>query len=148
MTEAVEVAIKAALLARAVDFADGQSPSLPISLPNILFTPPTVSKTAKWLKASIIPADTVALGINGEASNQHYGLLQIDVFYGLGGGEIEAERIAAAIIAYFVRLTTIQRDGFTIRVIRPPYTGPVLQDEPWVMLPVRIPYQCFAVDPT
>ncbi len=148
MADAAEVAIQSALLARAIDFADGQSPLIPISLPNIDFTPPVVSKSTTWLRASFIPADTAALGINAAASNQHYGLLQIDVFYGLGGGDIEAARIAADVIAYFKRFTTMTRDGFLVRIIRPPYCGPVIQDEPWVMLPVRIPYVCFAPDPS
>lgn len=144
MSDAVEVAIETGLLARAVDFATVQG--LTISLPNIDFTPPVVSKTAKWLRASFIPADTAALGVNSESSNQHYGLLQIDVFYGLGGGEIAAGRIASDIIAYFARGTTISRDGFVIQMTRPPYRGPSLKDEPWVMIPVRIPYLCFAAD--
>lgn len=148
MSDAAEVAIEAALLERAVAFAAAQSPALAISLPNITFSPPAVSQTATWLRASFLPADTVALGINDESSNQHYGIFQVDVFYGLGGGEIAPARIAADIIAYFKRGTDMRRDGFVARVTAPPWRAAVVQDEPWIMLPVRIPYLCFASDPS
>src|SRR5687767_14661059 len=103
MPDAVEVAIEAALLQRAVDFATARA--LTLARPNVLFTPPP-SKVdppsgptvyGKYLRADFLPAPSFALGISYNAHNQHYGLFQVSVFYGQGAGELAPKRIAAAI---------------------------------------------------
>lgn len=143
MTEAVEVAIELALLTRAQSFAVSQS--LTIALPNIAFTPPAVGTNAKYLRATLLPADTVSLGIAHLSNNHHYGLLQIDVFYGAGGGEIAPRRIASSIISYFNRGTRMTSNGFNIDVPQTPRIGPQITEKDWTLLPVRVPYNCFAI---
>jgi hypothetical protein len=143
MTDAVEVAIELALLDRVQDFATAQG--LTIALPNIEFTPPAISKAAKYLRATLVPADTATIGVANTATNQHLGLLQIDVFFGSGAGEIAARRIAASIISYFIRGTRIVKDGFNVDVLQTPRLGPSLKDGVWNFIPVRIPYNCFAI---
>ena len=144
MAEAVEVAIKFALLTHLETFATAQS--LWLAKPNQPFTPPPVSRTATYLRATFLPNDTEGLSV-GEGSNRHYGYFQVDVFYGQGGGEIAPGRIAAQVIAQFKLSTQLTKDGFTVEIIAPPYEGPLIKDDPWVMLPVRIPYCCFAQNP-
>jgi hypothetical protein len=144
MTEPVEVAIESALLSKAQAFAAAQSPALAISLPNIAFTPPAVSTSAKYLRASFMPAPSIALGISNTSNNQHYGFMQLDVFYGQGAGEYAPGRIASAIIAYFPRGLKLVKDGTTTQIIKQAYRGPMLKDDPWMMIPVTIPYVCFA----
>jgi hypothetical protein len=142
MTEAVEVAIELALLDRAQAFA--LENNLPIALPNILFDSPTPGVSSKYLRATILPADTLTLPI-GSGSDQHYGIFQMDVFYGTGGGEIAPKRIAAAITSYFIRGTRIVSNGFNIDIVQTPRIGPQTPDGTWTFLPVRIPYQTFAI---
>lgn len=129
------------MLTRAQAFATSQA--IAISLPNIAFTPPTAGQNAKWLRATFLPAPTASLPV-GSGSDQYYGILQVDVFYGQGAGEYAPGRIASAVIDYFKRGTEVSKDGFTARVYRRPSRGPMIKDDPWVMLPVTIPYQCFA----
>ena len=142
MTEAVEVAIELALLARAQAFAVANS--LTIALPDVSFSPPSVSKTAKYLRASFLPAETNTLAIS-VGSDRHYGLLQIDVMHGIGGGEIAPGRIAADIISYFKKETSMSSNGFTVKVFRTPYRGTQLKDGSWTFIPVRVPYETFAI---
>lgn len=142
MTEPVEVAIESALLSKAQAFATAQS--ITISLPNVAFTPPAVSTSAKWLRASFMPAPSIALGISNTSNNQHYGFMQLDVFYGQGAGEYAPGRIASAIIAYFPRGLKLVKDGTTTQIIKQAYRGSMLKDDPWMMIPVTIPYVCFA----
>ena len=142
MTEAVETAIDIALLNRAQAFAAVNS--LSIALPNADFTPPAIGKTAKYLRATILPADTATLGVSNTSTNQHYGFLQLDVIYGKGGGGREAKRIASSIISYFIRGTRMTSNGFIIDVLQTPRIGPLVTQDAWVSLPVRIPYTCFA----
>lgn len=149
MADAVETAIQLALVLRAQQFAAAQSPALTIALPNVVFTPPVASATAKWLRATFLPADTFSPGVSYASKNEHRGLLQVDVFYGFGGGEAAPRRIAGGLIAYFKRGTKVTKDGFTAEVISAPYCAPMVKDieGPWMMIPVRIPYFCVAPNP-
>lgn len=143
MPEPIEVAIESALLTKAQAFAAAQSPALAISLPNIAFTPPTASATAKWLRATFLPAPTATLPV-GSGSDRYYGILQIDVFYGQGAGELAPGRVVSAVIDYFKRGTEVAKDGFKARVYRRPSRGPMIKDDPWMMIPVTINFECFA----
>lgn len=151
MSEPVEVAIESALLTKAQAFAAAQSPAIAISLPNIAFTPPEAKVTVgavvtygKYLRASFLPAPSFETGIAWDAHNQHYGILQLDVFYGQGAGEYAPGRIASSIIQYFARGTELVKDGYRVRIDRQPYRASMLKDDPWMMIPVSIPYLCFA----
>lgn len=139
MADPVEVAILSALLNRAVA-ALGSN----IALPNVPFTPPTPSQTASWYRATLLPADTIPLGVNPGADNQHYGLLRIDVLYGQSGGELAPTRLAAAVISAFKRGTMLTKDGFDVLIWKTPFRGGAIKDDPWIMIPVSIPYIAFA----
>ena len=141
MPEPVEVAINAALIARAQAFATAQG--IAISLPNIAFTPPAAGQNVKWLRATFLPAPTATLPV-GSGADRYYGILQIDVFHGAGAGEYAPGRIASAVIDYFKRGTAMTKDGFTVRVYRRPTRGPMIKDDPWMMIPVTINFECFA----
>ncbi len=144
MTDAVEVVIPLALLRRLASFAAAHSPALTVSYPSIDFVKPDASKTIQWLRATYMPADTATLGIGVGDTNNHYGMMQVDVFQGQGLGEPAPRRTAAEIVAYFPRGLRLTLGGFNVDVIRSPYLGPLIKDDPWVMVPVRIPYQCLA----
>ncbi len=144
MADAVEVVIPKALMKRLATFAAAQDPVLTVSWPNIDYTKPDASKTAQWLRATVMRADTFALGIGTGDTDQHYGIFQVDVFQGQGIGEPGPTRLAAEIIAYFPRNLRVTLEGFNVDVIKSPFLGPLMKDDPWVMVPVRIPYQCLA----
>jgi hypothetical protein len=145
MSEAVEVAIEFALLERLKAF--GTANSITIAQPNVAYTPPAVGTTAKWLRPTFLPVDTLTIGIADSSQNQHYGMLQVDVFYGQGAGEMAPARIASSLVAYFKRGTAVTKDGFTARVWKIPFRAPLMKDDPWVFVPVRIPYIAFAPNP-
>jgi hypothetical protein len=144
MAEPVEVAIDKALIERAKAFAAAQSPALTISLPNVAFTPPTESQTAKWLRATFLPAPSFEVGVAFNAHVQHYGIFQIDVFHGIGAGEYAPGRIASDVIKCFPRGLRLAQDGTSTLINRAPYRGSLLKDGSWTMIPVSIPYLCFA----
>lgn len=148
MPDLPEVAIEGALLAEAQAFANAQS--LTIAMPNRAFTAPADKTTSggstvygKWLRATVLPAETETLGIGAEDANKHYGFLQVDTFHAQGAGALAPARIAAAAISYFARGSKFTRDGITVEIIRQPYAAPAVKDDPWLMIPVRIPYCCF-----
>lgn len=146
MADPVEVAIELALINRATSWAAAQSPAIAISVPNVAFTPPTVSQTAKWLRAYFLPAPTATLA-TASGSNQHYGLLQIDALMGAGGGEPAVARLAALVIEEFKRGTVVSRDGFTASIWKAPYRSSLMTEDAWAKISVSIPFIAFAPDP-
>ncbi len=154
MPEPVNAAIEKALLDKAIAFAAAQSPVLSISVQNGLgadgkhFTKPAPTKTAQWLRATVIPAPALTTGISYNAYVKHYGLLQIDVIRGLGGGTLPMGRTVAAIREFFPMGLKLTQDGFVIQVS--PYAmrvvgqGPLMNDaDGWVKIPVSVPWICF-----
>lgn len=138
MPEPVEVAIESALLTRAQAFATTQG--IAIALPNVAFTPPEASPTAKWLRTTFLPAPSFETGIAWNAHNQHYGLMQLDVFMGQGSGEYAPGRLASAAITYFAQGTVMTKDGVSVRVTKQPYRGPIIVDGSgwrWCQFPFR-----------
>lgn len=154
MPEPVNAAIEKALLDKAIAFAAAQSPVLPISVQNGLgangrhFTKPTIAKDAQWLRATVLPAPALTTGIPFSSHVRHYGILQIDVIRGLGGGTLPMGRTIAAIRAYFPMGLTMTQDGFVVQVspvvMRVVGQGPLMNDaDGWVKIPVSIPWLCF-----
>lgn len=135
-------AIEAALLSRAQAFAASQS--LTISLPGKLFTPPTpVTLTSRWLRALFFPAPTETLHIVSN-EGEHFGFMQVDVFNGLGVIETGPSTIADALMAFFPYNKRLAGYGIVVEISGKPFRGPAIRDDSWLMIPVRIPYRCFA----
>jgi hypothetical protein len=146
MADAIEVAIEGALLTRLRALT--LSPAVTVSLPNVPFTPPTpVTQTSAWLRATFLPAPSMAMGVQYDAANRHSGIFQVDVFYGQGGGELAPARIASTIIQWFPRGSRYSQDSATVEIgigNNIPRRGQMLKDDPWVMIPVSIPYVAYA----
>jgi Bacteriophage related domain of unknown function len=148
MSDAAEVAIESALLSHAAAFANNAG--YDFAKPNMAFTPPTVSASAKWLRGTFLPAPTATISVGFSSANQHNGIFQLDVFYAQGAGELAPARIGTDIISWFRRGTELDSGDFTVRIIKAPYRGPLLRNmgsDPWVMLPISIPYIAFADNP-
>jgi hypothetical protein len=163
MADPIEVAIQKALTDRAGAFVTAwnvANPVVPpnlltISYPNIAFTPPA-AKTEKtgnptvygrWLQVSILPAPTFARGVGYAASNQHYGIFQISAFMGFGSGEPATKRLAGAVAEYFKRGTVLRANGLPVTVYDTPVIAAGFKDDPWWVVPVSIPFKCFAPSP-
>jgi hypothetical protein len=156
MPEPVNAAIEKALADKAIAFAENQSPVLQISLQNGIgangkhFTPPKPAKETQWLRATVLPAPALTTGLSYTAHVHHYGLLQIDVIQGKGGGVLAMARTVAAIRAFFPMGLAMTQDDFVVRVsplpgsLRVVSQGPLMNDsDVWVKIPVSIPWICF-----
>src|ERR1019366_5752223 len=142
MADAVEVTIASGLLNRLTSLVF--SPVVPIALPNITFVPPVAGDNVAWLRATFLPATSAALGVDYEGTNQHFGIFQVDVFYGQGSGELPPARIATSILGWFKRGFMMTKGGFAVQVTRLPYRKQMIKDDPWMMIPVCIPYTAYA----
>lgn len=154
MPEPVDAAIEKALLDKAIAFATAQSPPLRISVQNGLaadgkpFQPPANAPTAQWLKAAVLPAPPRILGIAFDADVQHYGLLQIDVVQGVGGGTVPMKRLVSAIRDFFTMGLILTQDDFNVEVqphsMQAVAPSPLIEESPgWVKIAVSIPWLCF-----
>lgn len=143
MAEAVEVAIQYSLLTRLTAFAAAQSPALQLAQPNVKFAP----TDAIWLRSTFLPATTNSLGVSFASRNMHYGIFQVDVFNSDKIGEPASARIAALLIQYFKRGTTMSKDGFITQILQAPYRAALLYDGAAVIIPVRMNYTCYASNP-
>lgn len=144
MADPAIVAIEAALIERARTWAAGQSPAVPIALPNVAFAEPAPSQAARWARADFMPVPTVETGISFDAHLQHVGLLQVTVFMADGAGEPKLARLAASVIAYFPRGLKMARDGITVRIDRPSWRGPLIIANGWASIPVTVPFLSFS----
>lgn len=145
MADLVEVAVESALINRLKAFA--LSPAIPLALPNVEFNnKPAAEPGNFWLRASFLPANSLALGVAFSSTNQHYGIFQVDVFFSQGSGELAPGRIAAQLISWFARGTMMSKDGFDVLVNLKPYRSRMVRDGdgPWAMIPVSVPYIAFA----
>ena len=146
MADAVEVAIESALLNRlnALVFA----PVIPVAQPNVTLNPaPVAGPGVRYLEATFLPAKSFAMGIAYNAHNQYYGILQVSVRGPLNEGDLVPRRIAAAVAGtngWFKRGTQVTKDGFTATIYDVPDVPQGRIDDPWWMIPVSIPYRCFA----
>jgi hypothetical protein len=162
MADPIEVAIQKALTDRAGAFVtawNAANPVVPpnlltISYPNIAFTPPAASTKVgtatvygRWVQASVLPAPTFARGVGYDASNQHYGILQLSVFVGAGAGEPTPKRIAGGAAEHFKRGTVLRANGLPVAVYDTPTIAAGFKDDVWWVVPVSIPFKCFAPSP-
>jgi hypothetical protein len=119
------------------------SPALPISWPNGPnpdggFTPPG---DRKWLRVNEIPASTTHFALSG-GTNEHIGLLQVDVFRPLNEGHVPAKETGGAIAAHFPVALRLFSEGVKVVVTRSEL-GPVLKQDTEIMLPVTIRWRAF-----
>ena len=154
MPEPVEAAIEIALLDKAIAFATANS--LELSIPNALgtdgrpFVAPVEVPSAQWLRAYVLPAPTITMGIPYDSYNKHYGYMQLDVLQGIGGGTAPMRRIVAAIAAYFPMGLILTNSGFDITIQSHTRNNVVMQSPmmldgtAWMRISVSIPYTCFA----
>lgn len=148
MAEPVEVAIYKALAEHleALSF----SPSvIPIAFPSMPFTPPVESSAVpiKWLRVHHLPAPTAALSVDHSGANEYLGIMQVDVVHSAKFGEGPPARIASQVINHFTRGTVLTADGYVVRIDKPPFRSATRQDDPWIFIPVTIPWRSFADNP-
>lgn len=146
MTDTADVAVVKALLDYLQQLSSSPD-SVAISMPYRRFSAPTGAGT-QWLRATILPATKIALGVDDNASNQISGILQVDALrYLSDDGELPVARLAQSVMNWFARGTQIEIDNQRVYITRTPYRGRIMKDDPWIFIPVSIPYLAFTTNP-
>lgn len=114
------------------------SPAVPISWPNLDFTP-----QGAYLRPTLLPARTESMGVSFRAPNDHAGVYQVDVFWPVRENYLNAIECASKIIDHFKKGTKMVRSGISVWVDGPPWQSPHLQEPNWFHVPVNIPFRAF-----
>jgi hypothetical protein len=146
MTDTADVAVEKALLDYLSQIA--LSPAVPISMPYRRFNTPDAVAGAKWLRANYLPATKIALGVDDNSANQISGIFQVDALYYISDdGELPLARFAQSVMNWFARGTKITIDNQEVHIWHTPYRGRAMKDDPWVFIPVSIPFIAFSTNP-
>lgn len=116
------------------------SPSWPTAWENTKFTPPA---DQPWQRATILFADTQAMGVFAGAPEHWQGHLHVVLWTPAGAGAAAAEarfELLAGRTGHFQRGQVLTAGGVNV-LIEQPTTRPALTSDPdWYGLPVLIPF--------
>lgn len=121
------------------------TPALPVAWPNVDFSPPA---DGPYLKVEHSPGEPSAASSGAEGYTRYVGILQVAVVARKNSGTITPTKAAAEIAAAFEIGTSIDADGVTVRIDRPPRVAPPVTGDSWVRYPVTIQYMAFAQKPS
>jgi hypothetical protein len=119
------------------------SPSMPIAYPNVVYDPPETG----YLRVTHLPNTTEQVTLGSSGRNRHFGLLQVDVMWPKGAGNVAPMEIAAAVISHFKRGTSFTQNSVLILINSPPSVAPAIDADPYMQIPVTIPYQADTANP-
>jgi len=128
-----------ALLARAAQMASS-GPSLPVSFPEVGFTPPT---SGKYLKVDFFANRPAWEGLSSGKLAQ--GLLQVTVIWPRGQGVVTPNQIAQQVIDYFSKGTILRSGSAKVTVSREPWAATPITEDAQLSVPVTIPWTATAV---
>jgi|TARA_R110000822_G_scaffold50546_1_gene131899 hypothetical protein len=124
--------IEGALMTRLSTLAN--SPA--VAYPNINFEP---TLGTAYLRANMIPVDTVQVSLGTSGKDETSGILQIDVVQPAGEGR---STLPDNIADHFKRGTVMTYNGVNIRVRSVSISSPI-RDEAWYFIPVSINFQTY-----
>lgn len=118
-----------------------------VALPGMVFTEPTPSGNTVYLRPYHMPAGPPSSGVAFASKKTHYGFFQVSIFQAKGSGEMRARSIGSGLISLFKSGTVLTKNTTKVHVLVPPYLLPVIPEEKWTHLPVRVQYSCYAPNP-
>ena len=110
--------------------------SAPIAFPNVPYTP---SAQTSYLRASLIPADTVQASLGTSGKDETNGIYQVDVVVPRGSGR---PGLIDTVADAFKRGTVLTYNSKSLRV-RSVSMGSAILDDEWYFVPVSINFQIY-----
>lgn len=117
------------------------NPALPIAMPNVAFPKAGDDKPDLYLRASLLRAPTRTVGI--AAWDEHTGILQVDVVYGLQNGELKPLQVADSVADWFKRGTRLVNGLVQVDVYESPSIASAVPDGTYSAIPVSVRYRVF-----
>ncbi len=141
MATTTEGVIQEALFARLAALV--LTPVHPVSWPNLSFTAPSDNR---FLEARFIPNEVERALIDSDGPHRRTGFLQVNVRDGLNQGSRVVDT-AGLVAAHFPADLRLHHPiGLTVRITAAPETTSMITEtvRPGVMVPVMIPFECWA----
>lgn len=110
-------------------------PEMKVAQPGVAFSP---KLNAPYLRAAFLPNGSRADSLAFDSDRTHIGLLVVTVVWPAGQGFVRPYQVAAQVRVAFDAGTRIPGDGLTVAIDEEPQTGGVLDDAPWIGVPVTI----------
>lgn len=104
---------------------------------NVAFTPPSGQT---YLKAHLLPAETDSLDLAG-AHRQYLGSFQVSIVFPAGIGAGDAGTIEEALDDLFPVNLRLSQGDFTVQVVSPCSSLPMIKESSLYTIPVRLNYQ-------
>lgn len=130
--------IATALLARC-ELMKTQGPTLPVSMPDIAFDPPS---THKYLEVADFTNQPAWQGITSGRMDQ--GLLQVTVVWPKGEGIINPKAAADAVMAHFPKGLRLYSGAARVTVSEEPWAASPLLEDAQTRIPVTIAWKASA----
>jgi hypothetical protein len=130
--------IMEALFARCATLAVG-SPAMPVTYPEVAFTPPA---SGKYLQADFFANRPAWEGLGSGKLAQ--GLLQITIIWPRGQGIIQAGQDAQAVIDHFAKGLNLFNGGVKVSINQEPWAASPITDGTDLRLPITIPWVAVA----
>ncbi len=126
-----------AMAARCQDMATQLA--LPISMPNVTFTPPTRDGARKpYLSVRYMPNGSELDGLGFASDETTIGLLQVSVFWPASEGLVKPTDMADRVAGWWPAGTDIWYQGVRVQIDRAPAVATSLQESDLVQVPVTI----------
>lgn len=126
--------IRAELETRLKNWADAQTPKVPIAFQNAPFTKPT---DGTFLEAFLIPSSTMNLEVSGKRKTL-IGIFQVNCWAQRGKGMRTVEQLAQNVVNLF---PILPKTGAVSIESTPNAESPIWDDSGWVIVPVSVRYR-------
>ena len=130
-----EITIRRAFESRLKNWADAQTPPIPLAFENIPFDPPS----ATYLSCFLINANNISFTLD-RRHIRYSGIFQINVHVPVNTGAGLPAEIAAALRTIFNPSTVIVQNSANIYVMQPLSIGPSIQEGDFFFVPLSIEY--------
>lgn len=116
-------------------------PVLAVAWPDVPFTPTTGTP---YLAVSFLPNGNQRRFIGSSAPHRHIGIMQVDVMWPKGQGEIQPLKVAGQVAAHFPCDLALYQDGIRVRITKEPdIVGPLSIKDGWLTCPISIQFEAW-----
>lgn len=131
-----EELVRAAFETRLTAWAAAQSPPIPLTFENVMFSPPP----SRYAECVLIPANTDCETFNGE-HRRFTGLYQVKLFMPIGIGPGQASTLAKSLDSAFPMTQPMKQGGLSVFITSPMSKHPPQPHPDRYVVPVSCTYR-------
>ncbi len=128
--------IRSAFETKVKDWAQAQSPVIPVAYENTKFTPPD----GRYARAFVLPGETTSNDLGGK-HRRYVGVFQVSLHLPNEGGTATASTLAASLDAAFPLTAPLSASGLKVFLTTPMSQGPALSEGGHYRVPVSCRYR-------